>query len=53
MIFDYKVKTGIGTKSNAIKLLEYLGYPEYITNESNNTLRELRNKLIKKENLNG
>ncbi|QLY80953.1 MutS-related protein [Clostridium intestinale] len=53
LIFDYKVKVGIGTKSNAIKLLEYLGYPEYITNESNNTLRELRNKLSKKENING
>lgn len=45
LIFDYKVKEGIGTKSNAIKLLEYLGYPEYITDESNTILEELRSRL--------
>ena len=53
LIFDYKVREGIGTKSNAIKLLEYLGYPEYITKVSNNILKELRDKLNKKENKNG
>ena len=29
--FDYKLKKGIAVSSNAIKLLEYLGYPEEIT----------------------
>lgn len=45
LIFDYKVKQGIGTKSNAIKLLEYMGYPEYITEEANEILKELKSKL--------
>lgn len=29
--FDYKLKRGIAVSSNAIRLLEYLGYPEEIT----------------------
>ncbi|MDD7795228.1 MutS-related protein [Clostridium sp. 'White wine YQ'] len=45
LIFDYHIKRGIGTKSNAIKLLEYIGYPEEITKEANETIEELR-KLI-------
>ncbi|MEQ8199304.1 MAG: hypothetical protein ABRQ27_15095 [Clostridiaceae bacterium] len=45
LIFDYHIKEGIGTKSNAIKLLEYIGYPEEVTKEANETLEELR-KII-------
>lgn len=34
--FDYKLKQGIATTRNAIKLLEYLKFPEDITNEAKN-----------------
>lgn len=33
--FDYKLKSGTSTTRNAIKLLEYLGYPAEIINETN------------------
>ncbi|MBA7466654.1 DNA mismatch repair protein MutS [subsurface metagenome] len=36
--FDYKLREGITSTSNAIKLLEYLDYPEDIVNRSINKL---------------
>lgn len=36
--FDYKLKPGIATTRNAIKLLEHLGYPPGIIQEANNNL---------------
>lgn len=32
--FDYKIKQGISNKKNAIKLLDYIGYPKEIINKS-------------------
>ena len=32
--FDYKLKKGVSKTRNAIKLLEYIGYPEEIINKS-------------------
>ena len=32
--FDYKLKPGISQSRNAIKLLDYIGYPEEIINSS-------------------
>jgi len=37
--FDYKLKHGIATTRNAIKLLEYLGYPKDIIQEANKQVK--------------
>lgn len=33
--FDYKIRDGVSTSKNAIKLLKYVGFPEKIINEAN------------------
>jgi hypothetical protein len=35
LVFDYKIKDGVSTTRNAIRLLEYLEYPEEITRKTN------------------
>ena len=35
LVFNYHIQEGICTSSNAIKLLEYLGYPKTITDRAN------------------
>ncbi len=42
--FDYKIKYGIAVTSNAIKLLEYLGYPKEIVTEAK---RKVQNNVSK------
>jgi DNA mismatch repair ATPase MutS len=34
LVFDYKLKEGISKTKNAIRLLEYIGYPKEITNKA-------------------
>lgn len=34
IVFDYKIHSGIGDKSNAIALLEILGYPRTIVEQT-------------------
>lgn len=38
--FDYKIKEGIAVTSNAIKLLDYLGYPKEIVNKAKEKVTE-------------
>lgn len=40
--FDYKIKTGVSSTRNAIKLLSYLGYPERIINNSNRVIESMK-----------
>ncbi|TCK98194.1 MutS-like protein [Natranaerovirga hydrolytica] len=40
MIFDYKIKEGISSTRNAIKILEYLNYPKEITDRINKRILE-------------
>lgn len=35
LIFDYNLKRGVSPTTNAIKILDYLGYPKEIVNSSN------------------
>ena len=39
LYFDYKLKSGISETSNAIKLLEQMGYPESVITRANEDLR--------------
>lgn len=39
--FDYKLKPGVSQSRNAIKLLDYLGYPKEIINASYNRARSI------------
>jgi hypothetical protein len=39
--FDYKLKKGVSTNRNAIKLLEYMEYPREITEQANTIARQL------------
>jgi DNA mismatch repair ATPase MutS len=39
--FDYKLKKGISKTRNAIKLLEYLGYPKEIVDEAYRSVEEM------------
>ena len=39
--FDYKLKSGVSKTRNAIKLLEYIGYPTEIIKKSNKRAEEL------------
>lgn len=39
--FDYKLKTGISKTRNAIKLLDYIGYPKEITNNARDFAKKL------------
>ena len=41
MTFDYKMKKGISKTRNAIKVLEYVGYPKEITDYSKEYAKEL------------
>ena len=41
MTFDYKIKNGISKTRNAIKVLEYVGYPKEITEYSKEYAKEL------------
>ena len=41
MTFDYKIKEGISKTRNAIKVLEYVGYPKEITDYSKEYAKEL------------
>lgn len=45
MTFDYKIKNGISKTRNAIKVLEYVGYPKEITEYSKEYAKEL-DKII-------
>ncbi len=35
LVFDYRLRHGVSPTRNAIKILDYLGYPEEIVSNSN------------------
>jgi len=41
LVFDYKIKDGVSTTRNAIRLLEYLEYPEEITRKTNERIAKV------------
>lgn len=45
LVFDYKLKKGISKTKNAIRLLEYIGYPKEITNKAYKRSEMLENYL--------
>ena len=42
--FDYKIKKGVSTNRNAVKLMKYLGYPEEILNNTQNRINVIDKK---------
>lgn len=45
LFFDYKIKTGVCSSGNAIKLLDLMEYPSSITDEANIIASKLNQKL--------
>ena len=43
--FDYKIKKGVSRSRNAIKLLEYIGYPSLIINRAYRRIENLENYI--------
>ncbi|TCT17110.1 MutS-like protein [Natranaerovirga pectinivora] len=44
MIFDYKIKEGISSTKNAIKILEFLNYPKELTDKINERIKKSEHK---------